>query len=269
MQKYILFLLPQVFNQLFSSFFSFLNYTHFFFEIHSLLVYSFFILFREGFEALLISILVFTYLDKVNARHQRPAVIWGLIAGVVVSLLTALAVKKIAAITHAHQELFEGSVMLIASGMLAYVAYFSHSAKQHVEGKVDKAVSTGNPFFLSLTVFFAIIREGFEVVLFYAALFTSTIYSTIPVIAGAITGTLALVFVYFGQERIMAAFQSIGSESYQELLYLVFVFILVLVAIFSFLRKYSIIPIIGAMCCLYLMIEIPPVSWLWFLYGWE
>jgi high-affinity Fe2+/Pb2+ permease len=54
--------------------------------------------------------------------------------------------------------------MLIASVMLAYVAYFSHNAKQHVEGKVDKAISTGNPFFLSLTVFFAIIREGFEVV---------------------------------------------------------------------------------------------------------
>ena len=163
---------------------------------------SFFILFREGFEALLISILVFTYLDKVNARHQRPAVFWGLIAGIVVSLITALAVKKIAAITHAHQELFEGSVMLIASGMLAYVAYFSHSAKQHVEGKVDKAVSTGNSFVLSLTVFFAIIREGFEVVLFYAALFTSTIYSAVPVIAGAITGTLALVLVYFGLNKI-------------------------------------------------------------------
>lgn len=163
---------------------------------------SFFILFREGFEGLLICILVFTYLDKMNARHQRPAVIWGLIAGVVASLLSALAVKKIAAITHAHQELFEGSVMLIASGMLAYVAYFSHSAKQHVEGKVDRAISTGNPFFLSLTVFFSIIREGFEVVLFYAALFTSAIYSTLPVIAGAITGTLALVFVYFGLNKI-------------------------------------------------------------------
>ena len=163
---------------------------------------SFFILFREGFEALLISILVFTYLDKMNARHHRPAVMWGLVAGVVVSLLIAIAVKNIAAITHAHQELFEGSVMLIASGMLAYVAYFSHNAKQHVEGKVDKAISTGNPFFLSLTVFFAIIREGFEIVLFYAALFTSAIYSTVPVIAGAITGTLALVFVYFGLNKI-------------------------------------------------------------------
>jgi amino acid transporter len=75
---------------------------------------------------------------------------------------------------------------------------------------------------------------------------------------------LTMVFVYFGQDRIKAAFSAIGSESYQELLYLVFVFILVIVALFSFLRKYSVIPIIGAMCCLYLMIEIPPVSWLWF-----
>jgi hypothetical protein len=44
--------------------------------------------------------------------------------------------KKIAGITHAHEELFEGGVMLIASGMLAYVAFFCHHAKQHVEGKV-------------------------------------------------------------------------------------------------------------------------------------
>ena len=83
--------------------------------------------------------------------------------------------------------------------MIAYVAYFSHNAKQHVEGKVDKAISTGNPFFLSLTVFFAIIREGFEVVLFYAALLTSAIYSTVPVIAGAISGRIrSFINFYFG-----------------------------------------------------------------------
>jgi len=75
---------------------------------------------------------------------------------------------------------------------------------------------------------------------------------------------LTLVFIYFGQDRIKSAFGALGKEGYQEVLYLVFVFILVLVAIFSFLRKYSVIPIIGAMCCLYLMIEIPPISWLWF-----
>jgi amino acid transporter len=75
---------------------------------------------------------------------------------------------------------------------------------------------------------------------------------------------LAAVFIYFGQDRIKGAFSLMSTEGYQEVLYLVFVFILIIVAIFSFIRKYSVIPIIGAMCCLYLMIEIPPVSWLWF-----
>jgi amino acid transporter len=75
---------------------------------------------------------------------------------------------------------------------------------------------------------------------------------------------LAAIFIYFSKERIATAFIQAGNEGYQEILFLVFIFILIIVAIFSFIRKYSIIPIIGAMCCLYLMIEIPPVSWLWF-----
>jgi len=39
---------------------------------------SFFILLREGFEAMLIAVLVFIYLDKVKAREKRPAVFWGI-----------------------------------------------------------------------------------------------------------------------------------------------------------------------------------------------
>jgi amino acid transporter len=75
---------------------------------------------------------------------------------------------------------------------------------------------------------------------------------------------LAAIFIYFGKDRIVAALSATNAESYQEILYLVFVFILLIVAIFSFIRKFSVIPIVGAMCCLYLMIEIPPISWLWF-----
>jgi amino acid transporter len=75
---------------------------------------------------------------------------------------------------------------------------------------------------------------------------------------------IALLFIYFGQDRIKTAFTAIGQEGYQEILFLVFVFILSIVALFSFLRKYSVIPVVGALCCLYLMIEIPAISWLWF-----
>jgi len=163
---------------------------------------SFFILLREGFEAMLIAVLVFMYLDKVRARNKRPAVFWGIAVGIFASMIVALGFKKIAGITHAHEELFEGGVMLVAACMLTYVAFFCHHAKQHVEGQVDKAVATGNSFILSFTVFLAILREGFEIVLFYAALIGSGMYNTIPVFVGAAAGTLALIGVYFGLNKI-------------------------------------------------------------------
>ena len=163
---------------------------------------SFFILLREGFEAMLIAVLVFMYLDKVKANDKRPAVLWGIIAGIIASMFVALGIKKIAGITHAHEELFEGGVMIVAAGMLAYVAFFCHHAKQHVEGKVDKAVANGSSFILSFTVFLAILREGFEIVLFYTALIGSGIYNTVPVFSGALVGTIALVGVYFGLNKI-------------------------------------------------------------------
>ena len=163
---------------------------------------SFFILLREGFEAMLIAVLVFMYLDKVKANDKRPAVLWGIIAGIIASMFVALGIKKIAGITHAHEELFEGGVMIVAAGMLAYVAFFCHHAKQHVEGKVDKAVATGSSFILSFTVFLAILREGFEIVLFYTALIGSGIYNTVPVFSGALVGIIALVGVYFGLNKI-------------------------------------------------------------------
>ena len=151
---------------------------------------------------MLIAVLVFMYLDKVKANDKRPAVLWGIIAGIIASMFVALGIKKIAGITHAHEELFEGGVMIVAAGMLAYVAFFCHHAKQHVEGKVDKAVATGSSFILSFTVFLAILREGFEIVLFYTALIGSGIYNTVPVFSGALVGTVALVGVYFGLNKI-------------------------------------------------------------------
>jgi len=35
-------------------------------------------------------------------------------------------------------------------------------------------------------------------------------------------------------------------------------------AILTFIRNYSLIPVLGALCCMYLLIEIPVISWLWF-----
>ena len=55
------------------------------------------------------------------------------------------------------------------------------------------------------------------------------------------------------------------AKGMQETLFLVFALLVVpLMAILSFLRKYSLIPVLGVLFCAYLLIEIPAVSWMWF-----
>ena len=87
----------------------------------------------------------------------------------------------------------------------------------------------------------------------------------LPYIYGQfIIPVLTALFIYLFRQRISDAFANISNEGYQEILFLVFVLIAVILSVLSFLRKYSFIPIMGVLTCLYLMIEIPAVSWLWF-----
>jgi APA family basic amino acid/polyamine antiporter len=74
---------------------------------------------------------------------------------------------------------------------------------------------------------------------------------------------VALVAFLF-RNRIMDAVTNFSSEGHQEILFLIFMLIAIVTAVKSFIHSYSVIPVIGALSCLYLMIEIPAISWLWF-----
>ena len=78
---------------------------------------------------------------------------------------------------------------------------------------------------------------------------------------------VVLLFTILFWERIQLAVSNIDNEGYQEVLFLVFMVVAWLIAVFSFIRNYSLIPVLGMLCCLYLMIEIPAKSWLVF-FGW-
>lgn len=78
---------------------------------------------------------------------------------------------------------------------------------------------------------------------------------------------LVLAMTWFTRDRINDAFANLGHEGFQEVLFLVFMLIALVTAFFSFKHSFSFIPVAGALCCLYLMIEIPAISWLWF-FGW-
>jgi len=87
----------------------------------------------------------------------------------------------------------------------------------------------------------------------------------LPYINGRyIIPVLYVLFVYFFRERIVEAFQNIGHEAYQEILFLIFLVAALIIAIKTIVHKYSFIPVMGVLSCLYLLIEIPAVSWFWF-----
>jgi basic amino acid/polyamine antiporter, APA family len=90
----------------------------------------------------------------------------------------------------------------------------------------------------------------------------------LPYINGQfIVPVLWVLFAYFSRERIGNAFSNFGHEQHQEYLFLIFFLLSLVFSAFSFLRKWSLIPVLGVLCCSYLMIEIPINSWFVF-FGW-
>jgi amino acid transporter len=90
----------------------------------------------------------------------------------------------------------------------------------------------------------------------------------IPYINGKfLTALLVALFIFLFRTKLANCLRNIQGENYQEVLFLVFVGVAILIAVLSFLRNYSLIPVLGVLCCLYLMIEIPPNSWKVF-FGW-
>jgi amino acid transporter len=78
---------------------------------------------------------------------------------------------------------------------------------------------------------------------------------------------LFILFLFFFWQRFYDAIQNVSNESHQEKLFIIFILVASAIAVASFIKKLSVIPVLGMLCCLYLMIEIPTRSWAVF-FGW-
>jgi len=88
---------------------------------------------------------------------------------------------------------------------------------------------------------------------------------SLPYINGKwIIPVLFLAFAWFNRTRIVDSFSNLGNEDHQEILFMLFIISSAIIVALTFLRNYSIIPVIGVLCCLYLLIEIPVKSWIVF-----
>lgn len=73
-----------------------------------------------------------------------------------------------------------------------------------------------------------------------------------------------ILTVFFFIERIVHSFMNIFDEGYQEILFLLFIILTGCLAVLTYIKKYSLVPVLGVACCLYLMVEIPAKSWMVF-----
>lgn len=169
----------------------------------SLLLQSFLILLREGFEAILVITALTTYLRRQNAEQQLPVVYYGVGLALVASLLTAWLLNTVFQISGAAQEALEGITMLIAAVVLFYVSYWliskSESARWQawIEGQINKALSKGNLFALGFAAFIAVYREGAETVLFYHALAGQREGQGFALLLGFIAAAFSLFVIYW------------------------------------------------------------------------
>jgi high-affinity iron transporter len=175
----------------------------------NLFVQSFVIMLREGLEAILIVGALMAFLAKMGASDRRRHVNAGILAAIVASLLTALALETVFHLSSAHQEALEGATMVVATVVLFYVSYWLLSKMEvvkwthFVKSKVHDAVTHGSALALGMAAFLAVYREGFETVLFYKALFISAGpgAAAAPVLAGMLAGLVILVVVYVAVNR--------------------------------------------------------------------
>ena len=138
------------------------------------MVSSLVITLREGLEAALIVSIVLAYLRQVGAGHRRGEVWLGVIAAAVVSVLAAVALQALGAeLEGIAEELFEGTTMLLAAGVLTWMIFWMARQARLIKGElqrsVDRALAGSARMGLFTLAFVAVAREGLETALFLGA----------------------------------------------------------------------------------------------------
>lgn len=141
---------------------------------------AFFILVREGLEAILVVAALAAFLVKTEHRSAMRYLHFGWIGALGAGFLTWLASVSLLQISGASREITEGVAALLATAVLFYVGFWLHDKtsaaqwKRFIESNVRRALGTGTLWGLAGLSFIAVYREVFETILFYQALWVQT-----------------------------------------------------------------------------------------------
>ena len=159
---------------------------------------EFLIMFREVLEGVLVVGILYTFIIKTGRKHLEKSIINGVIAAFVMTGVFAVIFQVILGGFTGHQAaIFEGVTMIIAAVLLSTMIIWmarNKNVAESLEKEASKIIEKDKNVALGLfaLTFFAIFREGVEVVLFlYAIIFTTGGFS----ILGAVFGSVVSLFI--------------------------------------------------------------------------
>lgn len=191
---------------------------------------TFVITLREGVEAALVVGIVLAYLGKSGQNHFIPWVYGGIGGGVGISILVALGfnliIKVVGEIAPSLKPLLEAIFGLVAIAMLSWMLIWMTNHSRQLKGELESAVQqsldqnlgqTSDPktaagWAILNLVLFAVLREGFEIVIFITAKLTEPM-ALVGAIAGLVTSVLFGVGLFQFGLRINLAwfFRTMGT----------------------------------------------------------
>ncbi|MEJ2290106.1 MAG: FTR1 family protein [Deinococcales bacterium] len=164
---------------------------------------SFFILFREGLEVVLLLGAILAYLRSTRNDRLAPGVWYGLGAALLATGLTYLAASTVLRVAPASRELLSGLTSVVAVGILFYLSFWmlqQSDRRRHMEfmrARLGQAVQRGSLLAVAGAAFASVYREGFETVLLYQALVGVSGSVMAYLWLGLGLGALALLVVSF------------------------------------------------------------------------
>lgn len=174
------------------------------------MLYSLLITLREGLEAALIIGILTAYLARVGRREGLRPIAAGVLLALLASLAGGLAIRAVmGGLKGKAMEIFEGAMMLTATGMLTYMIVWMQRQARHIKtnlhGRLESALGSGSAFALGALAFTVVVREGLETVLFLAAGVKAADSTGLYVGGAALGGVVAAVLgvlLYRGSLRL-------------------------------------------------------------------
>lgn len=158
---------------------------------------------REGVEAALIVAIVLAYLAKTGNHRHFGRIGIGVGSAIGVSLVLGVVLfVTIGGLPEPYDQLFEGGAMLLAASVVTWMLFWMRRQAASVKGElqqaVDRVLTEGTAWGLTVLAFTAVIREGIETSLFLVGQATALSQGEAGGPGSLLVGALIGLLVSFG-----------------------------------------------------------------------